>query len=152
MLKIGELVPDFTGQTNQGQWKLSDYRGQKVVIYFYPRDDTPGCTTEGNEFNTHLNDFIKNNTTIVGISHDDLAKHQKFSNKYEFNFPLIADEDKNISTLFEVYQLKKFMGKEFMGIIRSTFLINEQGILQQEWRKVKVKDHVSTVLASTASV
>lgn len=148
MLAIGESVPDFSGQTHQGEWKLSEHRGKKVVIYFYPRDNTPGCTTEGKDFNAHLNDFAEKNTVVVGVSNDSLKKHQNFSEKYGFQFPLIADEDKHISQLFGVYQPKKFMGKEFMGIIRSTFLIDENGKLQQAWHKVKVKEHVQAVLAS----
>lgn len=146
MLTIGDSVPDFTGPTNKGDWTLSHYRGQRVVIYFYPRDNTPGCTTEGKDFNAHLDDFKTLNTVVVGVSNDDLKKHQKFSDKFTFGFPLIADEDKHISELFGVYQLKKFMGKEFMGIVRSTFLIDENGKLQHEWRKVKVKNHVEAVL------
>ncbi len=148
MLKIGEPVPDFIGKTNQGDLQLSDYLGKKVVIYFYPRDNTPGCTTEGKDFNAHLSDFADKNTVVIGVSNDDLVKHQKFSDKYDFKFPLIADEDKSISELFGVYQLKKFMGKEFMGIVRSTFLIDEEGKLQKEWRKVRVKDHIQEVLSS----
>ncbi|PID66193.1 MAG: peroxiredoxin [Gammaproteobacteria bacterium] len=148
MLKVGKPVPNFTGKTNQGDWQLSDYLGKKVVIYFYPRDNTPGCTTEGKDFNTHLSAFQQNNAVVVGISNDNLAKHQKFSDKFAFAFPLIADEDKSISELFGVYQRKKFMGKEFMGIVRSTFLLDEQGNLVQEWRKVKVKNHVEAVLAA----
>lgn len=148
MVTVGEQVPEFVGQTNDGEWKLSDFRGQKVVLYFYPRDNTPGCTTESNEFNDNLAAFADKNTVVVGVSNDDLVKHQKFSDKYGFQFPLIADEDKTISELFGVYQLKKFMGKEFMGIVRSTFLIDEQGVLQQEWRKVRVKGHVESVLSS----
>lgn len=148
MVNLNEIVPDFVGQTNEGDWQLSAQRGKKVVIYFYPRDNTPGCTTESNEFNDNLAAFQEKNTVIVGISNDDLKKHQKFSDKYGFNFPLIADEDKHISELFGVYQLKKFMGKEFMGIVRSTFLIDEEGKLIKEWRKVRVKGHVETVLSS----
>lgn len=148
MLEIGQVVPDFSGQTTEGTWTLSDYRGKTVVIYFYPRDLTPGCTTESNEFNAMLDQFSAKNTVIVGVSNDDLVKHQKFSDKHGFNFPLIADEDKSISELFGVYQLKKFMGKEFMGIVRSTFIIDEEGKLRHEWRKVKVKGHVEEVLAA----
>lgn len=148
MLEIGQVVPNFSGQTTEGAWTLSDYRGKTVVVYFYPRDLTPGCTTESNEFNTMLDQFSAKNTVVVGISNDDLAKHQKFSDKHGFNFPLIADEDKSISELFGVYQLKKFMGKEFMGIVRSTFIIDEEGKLSHEWRKVKVKGHVEEVLAA----
>jgi len=148
MFNIDEQVPDFTGQTNNGNWTLSDYQGQKIVVYFYPRDNTPGCTIEGNDFNNNLRSFNDKNTVIVGISNDSLTKHQKFSDKYGFQFPLIADEDHHISGLFGVYQLKKFMGKEFMGIVRSTFLIDEQGKLKKSWRKVKVKGHVEEVLTS----
>lgn len=148
MLEIGHFVPDFSGKTNQGDWTLSDYKGQKVVIYFYPRDNTPGCTQESNDFNAVIKDFEQKNTVVVGVSNDSLLKHKKFSDKYDFRFPLIADEDKSISELFGVYQLKKFMGKEFMGIVRSTFLIDEEGQLQQAWRKVKVKNHVDEVISS----
>lgn len=147
MLSIGDKVPDFTGATNNGDWTLSEQRGKKVIIYFYPRDNTPGCTTESNDFNAHLKQFSDKNTVIVGVSNDSLKKHQNFSDKYGFNFPLIADEDKSISELFGVYQLKKFMGKEYMGIVRSTFLIDEEGKLAQEWRKVKVKGHVESLLS-----
>ncbi|PIE42446.1 MAG: peroxiredoxin [Gammaproteobacteria bacterium] len=147
MLEIGNQVPDFIGKTNEGDWQLSKQLGKKVVIYFYPRDNTPGCTTESNDFNAYLKDFETKNTVIVGVSNDDLVKHKKFSDKYGFNFPLIADEDKRICELFGVYQLKKFMGKEFMGIVRSTFLIDETGKLQQVWRKVRVKGHVQAVLS-----
>lgn len=147
MLTVGETVPDFTGKTNAGDWTLSDHRGKQVIIYFYPRDNTPGCTTEGNDFNAHLDDFAAKNTVVVGVSHDSLKKHQNFSDKFGFKFPLIADEDKSISELFGVYQLKKFMGKEYMGIVRSTFLIDENGKLAQEWRQVKVKGHVESVLS-----
>lgn len=146
MIKIGEKVPDFVGQTNDGEWRLSDYLGKNIVLYFYPRDNTPGCTTEGKDFNAHLAAFDKKNTVIVGVSNDSVKKHQNFCEKYGFAFPLIADEEKTLSELFGVYQLKKFMGKEFMGIVRSTFLIDKEGVLQHEWRKVKVKGHVEEVL------
>ncbi len=147
MLKIGDSVPNFKGKTNQGDWQLSDYLGKKVVIYFYPRDNTPGCTLEGKNFNENLPEFTDKNIIVVGVSNDSLEKHQKFIDKHHFNFPLIADEDKSISELFGVYQKKKFMGKEFMGIVRSTFLIDENGILQKEWRKVRVKGHIEEVLS-----
>ena len=146
MIKVGENVLNFTGQTNEGEWTLSEYQGKKIVIYFYPRDNTPGCTTEGNDFNANIDEFTSKNTVVVGISNDDLAEHQKFIDKFSFNFPLVADEDKKISELFGVYQLKKFMGKEFKGIVRSTFLIDEKGKLEKEWRKVRVKGHVQEVL------
>lgn len=148
MLNIGDTVPDFTGATNQGDWTLADFRGQNVVIYFYPRDNTPGCTTEGKDFNAHLAELAAKNTVVVGVSGDSLKKHDNFCNKYGFEFPLIADEDQSISELFGVYQLKKFMGKEFMGIVRSTFLIDTEGKLVKAWRKVKVKGHVADVLES----
>lgn len=145
MVAIGQSVPDFEGRTNEGVWRLSDYRGQYVVIYFYPRDLTPGCTTESKDFNELLEQFKKENTQIVGISNDDLTKHQKFIDKHGLAFPLIADEDKSISELFGVYQLKKFMGKEFMGIVRSTFLVDPEGVLIKAWRKVRVKEHAKLV-------
>ncbi len=150
MVKVGEKISDFVGKTQDGDWCLSNYVGKKVVLYFYPRDNTPGCTTESKEFNENLAAFAGKNTVIVGVSNDSIKKHQNFSEKYGFQFPLIADEDKVISEQFGVYQLKKFMGKEFMGIVRSTFLIDEQGVLQQEWRNVKVKGHVDEVLAAVS--
>ncbi len=127
-------------------WKLSDFLGKNVVIYFYPRDNTPGCTLEGKEFNQYLQEFENNNTVVVGVSNDTLKKHENFCNKHDFQFSLIADEDKSISELFGVYQLKKFMGRESMGIVRSTFLIDSGGKLVKEWRKVRVKGHVEAVL------
>ncbi len=148
MIKIGEKVPNFVGKTQEGDWDLSVHSGKKIVLYFYPRDNTPGCTTESKEFNEKLSEFANKNTVVVGVSNDSIKKHQNFAEKYGFQFPLIADEDKSLSELFGVYQLKKFMGKESMGIVRSTFLIDEQGVLQREWRKVKVKGHVDEVLAS----
>lgn len=151
MFEVGDLVPDFTGETNEGDWTLSAFRGKNVVVYFYPRDNTPGCTTESNEFNDSLDAFAAKNTVIVGISNDTLKKHENFSNKFGFNFPLIADVDKSISELFGVYQLKKFMGKESMGIVRSTFLIDTEGKLVKAWRNVKVKGHVQAVLEDIES-
>ncbi len=148
MITIGDKIPDFVGKTNAGDWRLSDFAGKNVVLYFYPRDNTPGCTTESNEFNVLLSEFQAKNTVIVGVSNDSLKKHENFSNKYGFNFPLIADEDKSLSELFGVYQLKKFMGKEHMGIVRSTFLIDAEGKLAKAWRNVKVKGHVAEVLES----
>lgn len=146
MLELGDAVPDFVGQTNAGAWQLSAFLGKKVVVYFYPRDNTPGCTTEGKDFNHFLPQFGEKNTVVVGVSNDSLQKHKNFSDKHAFQFPLIADVDKQISELFGVYQLKKFMGKEHMGIVRSTFLIDEHGKLLKAWRKVKVKGHVEEVL------
>ncbi len=148
MVILDEAVPDFIGKTNEGKWQLSNFLGKKVVIYFYPRDNTPGCTAESKAFNKALASFAEKNTVIVGVSNDSLKKHENFSHKYGFMFPLIADEDKHICELFGVYQLKKFVGKEHMGIVRSTFLINEQGKLIKEWRQVNVKGHVDEVLAS----
>lgn len=146
-LTIGQAVPPFVGQTNQGQWQLTDFLGQQVIVYFYPKDNTPGCNNEAQDFNRAMPEIQSKNASVVGVSLDSLASHQKFSDKFGLTFPLIADEDKSISELFGVYQQKQFMGKTFMGIVRSTFVIDESGHLKHAWRQVKVKGHVDDVLS-----
>lgn len=151
-VSLNHPVPDFSAkaQTASGEQTvtLSSYAGKKLVVYFYPKDSTPGCTTEGNEFNDNLDVFRAENCEIVGVSKDSLRKHTNFIAKQGFDFPLIADEDEQVCKIFDVIKLKKNFGKEYLGIERSTFLIDEKGVLTHEWRKVKVKDHVSTVLAT----
>lgn len=125
---------------------LADLKGHNVVIYFYPKDNTPGCTSEGLAFRNLYNDFQKANTLIFGISKGTLKSHENFKAKYSFPFELISDPDETLSTLFDVIKLKKLYGKEYLGIERSTFLIDKEGILRQEWRQVKVTGHAEEVL------
>ncbi len=125
---------------------LKALRGKNVVLYFYPKDSTPGCTTEGQDFAAHHARFKRANTVILGVSRDSLASHEKFKAKYNFPFELLSDEDEKACRIFDVIKEKNLYGRKFMGIERSTFLIDEQGKLRREWRKVKVKGHVEEVL------
>lgn len=147
MIEINCAVPDFTlmGSDNQ-EHKLSQYRGKKVILYFYPRDNTPGCSTEACNFRDSNDVFINKNAIIIGISRDSLKSHTKFIEKFNLPFILLSDETEEVCNLFNVIKEKNMYGKKVFGIERSTFIINEEGILVKEYRKVKVKDHVSTVL------
>lgn len=147
MIEINCAVPDFTliGSDNQ-EHKLSQYRGKKVILYFYPRDNTPGCSTEACNFRDSNDVFINKNAIIIGISRDSLKLHTKFIEKFNLPFILLSDEKEEVCNLFNVIKEKNMYGKKVFGIERSTFIINEEGILVKEYRKVKVKDHVSTVL------
>ncbi|BAS67796.1 peroxiredoxin [Bathymodiolus septemdierum thioautotrophic gill symbiont] len=126
---------------------IPDTQGRNIVLYFYPKDATPGCTTEGQDFRDNHQAFVDANSVIYGVSKDDLAKHEKFKAKQEFPFELIADTEGELCEAFGVWQLKKFMGKEYMGIVRSTFVIDANGNVLKSWDKVKVKGHVDEVLA-----
>lgn len=121
------------------------YKGKKIILYFYPKDNTPGCTNESIDFTEHYNEITNNNAVVFGISRDSLKSHEKFKAKYHMPFELIADTDEVLCRYFDVLKEKNMFGKKVMGIERSTFLINEQGILTKEWRKVKVPDHVQAV-------
>ena len=148
-VSLGKAIPDFKGKiTNDLIIKFSDYKGQNIVIYFYPKDNTPGCTKEGEDFRDYFEDFKKNNTIILGVSRDSVASHDKFTCKYNFPFKLISDEDEKVCKLFDVIKEKNMYGRKYMGIERSTFLINHEGTLVNEWRKVKVKGHVEQVLGT----
>jgi peroxiredoxin Q/BCP len=148
-VSLGKAIPDFKGKiTNDLIIKFSDYKGQNIVIYFYPKDNTPGCTKEGEDFRDYFEDFKKNNTIILGVSRDSVASHDKFTCKYNFPFKLISDEDEKVCKLFDVIKEKNMYGRKYMGIERSTFLINHEGTLVNEWRKVKVKGHVEQVLGA----
>jgi thioredoxin-dependent peroxiredoxin len=138
---------DFEFKATSGLKKrLSDYRGQYVVLYFYVKNNTPGCTTQSLDF-THLHpQFKQKNTVIFGITKDTLESQQKFKDKHEMPFDLIADDDETICKQFDVIKEKNLYGKKYMGIVRSTFLINPEGKIENEWRKVKVRDHAQTVL------
>lgn len=145
-LQTGDTAPDFTLPTDgNGEFSLSAHKGRKVVIYFYPKDDTPGCTTESCAFRDHKQDFESLNAQIVGISKDSVSKHDKFKDKYDLNFPLASDENGNVCEDYGVWTEKSMYGKKYMGIERSTFLIDEQGKIAQVWRKVKVPGHVEEV-------
>ena len=146
--EIGDTVPDFSAPaTSELNFKLSNYKGKSnLVIYFYPKDSTPGCTTEGKDFSSHYAKFQSLDTEIFGISKDTMKRHDNFKAKQEFPFELISDESGEVCELFGVWQLKKNFGKEYMGIVRSTFLIDKEGIVQQVWDKVRVKGHADEVL------
>lgn len=152
-ISIGTAVPDFTAQATSGQQvQLSVLRGKQVVLYFYPKDSTPGCTTEGLDFNALHNAFSEANTVIFGISRDSLKSHENFKCKQAFLFELISDKDESLCQLFNVIQLKKLYGREYLGVDRSTFLIDAQGVLRQEWRGVKVKGHAEQVLQAAQAL
>ena len=146
-VKLGKKIPDFTATaTNNSVFTLSENMGKNIVIYFYPKDNTPGCTKEGEDFRDQFEVFNSNNTVIVGVSRDSVKSHEKFICKYNFPFDLIADEDETVCQLFDVIKEKNMYGRKYMGIERSTFLINTNGVLVDEWRKMKVKGHVEEVL------
>ncbi|MDX8398448.1 MAG: peroxiredoxin [Mariprofundaceae bacterium] len=148
-LNVGDMVADIDLPIwPEGTLKLSDYRGSWVIVYFYPKDSTPGCTTESCEFRDALSDFSVAAAKIVGVSRDSLKSHANFTSKQQLNFPLIADTEEALCKAFDVMQLKKNYGKEYMGVERSTFIINPEGQVVELWRKVKVKEHVATVLES----
>ncbi|TCI70255.1 MULTISPECIES: thioredoxin-dependent thiol peroxidase [unclassified Exiguobacterium] len=141
------LAPTFTLPNQNGDMiSLEDYRGQKVVLYFYPKDATPGCTTEACDFRDATPRL--NGAVVIGISADSQKKHQNFIAKHELPFDLLVDDTHEVSELYGVWQLKKNYGKEYYGIVRSTFLINEDGYIEQEWRSVKVNGHVDEVVAA----
>lgn len=145
--QLNQTVPAFTcATTNNEAMTLASLKGKNIVIYFYPKHNTPGCTQEGQDFRDHYAAFQTANTKIFGVSRDSIRVHNGFKAKYEFPFELISDPDESLCKLFEVIKLKKLYGKEYMGIERSTFLINAKGVLVNEWRKVKVKGHISEVL------
>ena len=132
--------------TNQNDYSLKNSIGKYVVLYFYPKDDTPGCTIETNDFNKLLSKFKKLDCEIYGISKDSLKSHAKFRKKYKIKFDLLADEEIKVLKKYKVWGKKKFMGREFMGIIRTTFLIDKKGKILKIWKNVKVKDHAQDVL------
>ncbi len=146
-LKIGDAIPKLTVATTQNDsLKLSSFKGKKLVIYFYPKDNTPGCTTEGKDFSDAYKDFQKANTEILGVSRESIKSHQNFINKYNFPFDLISDPDEELCNAFDVIKEKNMYGKKYMGIERSTFVFNDKGKLVHEVRKVKVKGHVAEIL------
>lgn len=148
MLKPGQKAPDFTlTDTNGDTVKLSDHLGNKVVLYFYPKDDTPGCTKEACSFNSGLKSFEKKKIAVFGISPDDNKSHKKFSEKFGLAFPLLSDTGHKIAVKYGAWGKKKLYGREYEGVIRSTFLIDEKGIIEHVFDKVKVDIHAEEVLA-----
>jgi len=148
--QVGRVVPAFKLPATGDQIiELKSLRGQNVVLYFYPKDSTPGCTTEGQDFAENHSKFKKLNTVILGISRDSVASHEKFKAKYNFPFELLSDKEELACGIFDVIKEKNMYGKKVMGIERSTFLIDTKGKLREEWRKVRVKGHVAEVLQAT---
>ena len=147
MLKINTKSPILNLNSTSGNfYSLKDSIGKYVILYFYPKDDTPGCTIETNDFNKLLTKFKKLNCDVFGVSKDDLKSHNKFKEKYKIKFDLLADDEIKIVKSYKVWAKKKFMGREFMGVIRSTFLIDPKGKIVKIWDNVKVKDHAKEVL------
>ncbi len=153
MLQPGDQAPDFTAKTDGGDdLTLSKLRGRKVVLYFYPKDDTPGCTKEACGFRDALPDFSDIDAEILGVSKDSVAKHDKFKAKYDLPFRLVSDEDGSICEAYGTWVEKSMYGRKYMGIDRATFLIDESGVLRETWRKVKVTGHVAAVLKAAQAL
>lgn len=147
MLKTGDKAPDFKALTDAGDTvNLKDFRGKKVILYFYPKDNTPGCTQEACDFRDSMARFRKKDTVVLGVSPDGVASHQKFKTKFELPFPLLVDEDHKIAEAYGVWAEKSMYGRKFMGIVRSTFVIDEKGRIAEVYGKVKVKGHVDELL------
>lgn len=152
MTLINSVAPKFTAQSTLGTLSLDDFAGKRVVLYFYPKDNTSGCTTEGLDFQANYDAFKALNCEVIGVSRDSLKSHQNFCLKQGFKFPLISDNEEVLCKAYDVIKLKKLYGREYMGIERSTFLIDEVGIVRNEWRKVKVAGHVHTVLEAVKNL
>ena len=147
MLKVGDKAPVFAGIDDQGKKvELKNFRGKKVILYFYPKDNTPGCTQESCDFRDVISRIKKKDTVVLGVSPDSVASHQKFKVKFSLPFPLISDEDHKIAIAYGTWQEKSMYGKKYMGIVRSTFVIDGNGLIFQVYEKVKDKGHVDAVL------
>jgi peroxiredoxin Q/BCP len=150
---MNRVVADFKADaTGDQQVRLKDLRGKNVVLYFYPKDSTPGCTTEGRDFSALHSKFKRAKTVILGVSRDSIASHEKFKEKQGFPFDLLSDPDERLCKQFDVIHEKSLYGRKFMGVVRSTFLIDAEGTLRQEWRKVKVKGHAEEVLEAVKAL
>ncbi len=150
---IGRKVPDFTLPATGGKpWRLSAARGSALVVYFYPKDNTSGCTSESVAFSDLHESFRKAGAIVVGVSPDSLASHEKFKAKYGFPFELLSDEDKKACSIFGVWKEKSMYGRKYMGVERSTFVIDAVGVLRHEWRKVKVNGHAEDVLTAVREI
>jgi peroxiredoxin Q/BCP len=151
-IAVDQAVPDFTAPATGGDFTLSSLAGSKVVLYFYPKDNTPGCTTEGLQFRDLYPKFRKAGAQIVGVSRDSVRSHENFKAKLELPFTLVSDADEALCSLFNVIKMKKMYGKEVRGIERSTFLIDATGVLRREWRGIKVPGHVEEVLEAVQAL
>lgn len=146
MVNEGDLAPEFTLPSDDGSTiSLSDLRGKKVILYFYPKDDTSGCTTEACEFRDALPRFEEEGAVVLGVSPDSVSSHVKFKEKYDLNFPLLADEDHEVAEAYGVWKEKSMYGRKYWGVERSTFLIDEEGKIRSAWRKVRPKGHAEKV-------
>ena len=153
LLTIGEIAPDFSLEADGGRViTLQQFAGQKLVLYFYPKDDTSGCTQEALDFNALRHEFEKAETAILGVSPDPVKKHDKFKAKYELDFPLLSDEDKAMLSQYGVWVEKSMYGRKYMGVERTTFLLDKQGIIIRIWSKVKVPGHAAEVLAAAQAL
>ena len=153
MLKINSKAPTFIApSTTINHYSLKDSIGKYVVLYFYPKDDTPGCTIETNDFNKLLSKFKKLDCEVYGVSKDNLKSHDKFRDKYKIKFDLLSDEDLKVLNKYKVWGKKKFMGREFMGIIRTTYLIDKKGKVLKVWNNVKIKNHAKEVLDTLTNI
>jgi peroxiredoxin Q/BCP len=151
-IAVDQPVPDFTAPATGGDFTLSSLKGSKVVLYFYPKDNTPGCTTEGLQFRDLEPKFRKAGAQIVGVSRDSVRSHENFKAKLELPFTLVSDADEALCSLFDVIKMKKMYGKQVRGIERSTFLIDAAGVLRREWRGIKVPGHVDEVLEAVQAL
>ncbi len=151
-ITIGKAIPDFQLESTAGPFSQKNLKGKKTVLYFYPKDNTPGCTLEGQDFRDYRSKFTRAGAQIFGVSRDSLKSHENFKSKHSFNFELIADPEEILCKIFDVIKTKNMYGKKVLGIERSTFLIDEKGILRQEWRKVKVAGHVEEVLSAVKTL
>ena len=152
-VQLNERVPDFTAaSTGEKVFALSHCKGKNLVVYFYPKDNTSGCTREGQDFRDNYNKFKRNKARVVGVSRDSLKSHENFKAKQQFPFDLLSDKDEALCTMFDVIKEKNMYGRKVMGIERSTFLIDANGKLRQEWRKVKVDGHVEEVLEAVRAI
>jgi len=149
---MNKVQPITCSATSNLDVSIPDTEGRNIVLYFYPKDATPGCTTEGQDFRDNHEAFVDANSVVYGVSKDNITKHEKFKSKQAFPFELIADEDGELCEVFGVWQLKKFMGREYMGIVRSTFIISSNGNILKSWDKVRVKGHVNEVLEALQSL
>jgi thioredoxin-dependent peroxiredoxin len=148
----GDLAPDFTLPADDGSTvQLSKLRGKKVILYFYPKDDTSGCTRQACDLRDELHRIDEAGAVVLGVSPDDVASHKKFKEKYQLNFPLLADTEKQAADAYDVWKKKSMYGRTFLGIERSTFIIDEKGVIQEAWRKVSAADHAGKVLETLAT-
>ncbi|MDA3929043.1 MAG: thioredoxin-dependent thiol peroxidase [Prolixibacteraceae bacterium] len=148
-LKKGTIAPSFSGLNQNGEEiSLAKYNGKKVILYFYPKDNTPGCTAESCNLNDNYQMWLDKGFDVIGISPDSVASHKKFADKFEFGFNLIADTEKEILQAYGVWALKKMYGREYMGVVRTTFIIDEEGKIEEIFEKVKTKDHTNQILST----